>query len=407
LSAVYTNTGQASLAPDYARKAFELRDRVSERERFFISWRYYRDATQAWDKALDLARSWTATYPREAVAFNSLGIARLRLGQFEPSVQPFREAIRLDPKFSPAYANLAASLLALDRLADARSVLQKAADLRLDFIGIRRLSYLLAFVQGDTATMAREFEASTGVRETNSAFGWQAQTSAAEGRVGAAHDVFRRGIQMALQSNFQEVAAQLTMEDAETHAIVGQCADALSEVPPGLALSRDSATRERASRVLAFCGAVGDASTLSNEVGKQLPEAILTVRVAVPVSLAAAALQQGDAALATKVLEPVRQYDHVPSAEFWPNYLRGLARLRLKDGEGALAEFEQITDRRGEVPASRLLPLAHLGLARAATLAGDTAMARKAYDDFFVLWKEADPELQPLNEARAEYARLK
>jgi tetratricopeptide (TPR) repeat protein len=406
LSAVYTNTGQASLAPDYARKAFDLRDRVSERERFFISWRYYRDATQAWDKALDLARSWTATYPREAVAFNSLGIARLRLGQFEPSVQPFREALRLDPKFSPVYPNLAASLLALDRLDEARSVLQKAADLRLDFIGIRRLSYLLAFVQGDAATMARELEASTGVRETNSAFGWQAHTSAAEGRVGAAHDAFRRGIQMALQGNFQEVAAQLTMEDAETHAIVGQCADALSEVPSGLALSRDSATRERASRVLAFCGAAGDASALSSDVVKQLPDAVLTVRVAAPVSAAAAALHQGDAARAARLLEPVRQYDHVPSAEFWPNYLRGLAMLQLKDGQAAMAEFQQITNHHGEVPASSLLPLAHLGLARAATLAGDTAMARRAYDDFFARWKEADPALQPLNEARAEYARL-
>jgi hypothetical protein len=107
-----------------------------------------------------------------------------------------------------------------------------------------------------------------------------------------------------------------------------------------------------------------------------------------------------------KLLEPVRQYDHVPSAEFWPNYLRGLAKLGLKDGRGATAEFQQITNHRGEVPASMLLPLAHLGLARAATLAGDTAMARTVYDDFFALWKEADPALQPLNEARAEYARL-
>src|SRR5207344_1283489 len=118
LSGVYANTGQSSLAPAYSRKAFELRDRVSERERFFISWRYYRDAIQAWDKALELAQSWTATYPREAFAFNSLGSALIRLGRFEQSVQAFRDAIRLDPRFSPPYANLAASLIALDRLAE-------------------------------------------------------------------------------------------------------------------------------------------------------------------------------------------------------------------------------------------------------------------------------------------------
>jgi tetratricopeptide (TPR) repeat protein len=406
LSAVYTNTGQSALAPNYARTAFELRDRVSERERFFISWRYYRDATQAWDKALDLARSWTATYPREAVAFNSLGIARLRLGQFDQSVVPFREAIRLDPKFSPAYSNLAASLMALDRLDEARGVLQQAADLHLDFIGARRLSYLVAFVQGDTKTMARELEASTGVRETNSAYGWQAHTSAFSGRVSDAHEQFRRGIQMSLQGNYQEVAAQLTMEDAETHAIAGQCGEALREVPPGLALSRDNATYERASRALALCGAREEASSLASDVARRFPEAILSVRVAVPVTSAASALERGDAARALAMLDPVRQYDHVPSAEFWPSYLRGLAKLRLKDGDGAAAEFRQILNHRGEVPASMLLPLAHLGLARSAALTGDSATARKAYEDMFALWKDADAALQPLKDAQGEYARL-
>src|SRR6185436_15854550 len=132
---------------------------------FFISWRYYRDAIQASDKALDLARSWTATYPREAFAFNGLGSALLRLGEFEQSVQPFRDAIRLDPGFVPAYSNLAASLLALNRPAEARAILQQAADRKLDFIGVRRLSYLLAFVQGDSKTMERELGSSVGLSE--------------------------------------------------------------------------------------------------------------------------------------------------------------------------------------------------------------------------------------------------
>ena len=237
LSAVYANTGQSALAPAFSRRAFELRDRVSERERFFISWRYYRDAVQAWDKALELARSWTATYPREAFAFNSLGSALIRLGQFEQSVEPFREAIRLDPKFIPAYSNLAASLLALNRLAEARDVLQRgrrpAARLHR-----RPPAVVPARVRrrATRQTMARELEASIGVRETNAAFGWQAHTSAFGGRVKAAHEQFRRGIQMSLQGNFNEVAAQLTMEDAETHAIVGQCAEARERGRPALAL---------------------------------------------------------------------------------------------------------------------------------------------------------------------------
>ena len=172
LSAVYANTGQSALAPEFSKRAFDLRDRVSDRERFFISWRYYRDAIQAWDKAHELARSWTATYPREAFAFNALGNALIRLGQFEQSVEPLREAIRLDPQFVPAYGNLAASLLAVNRLDDARATLKLAADRKLDFIGASRLSFLVAFVQGDTKTMERELEASIGLRQTNSAFGW-------------------------------------------------------------------------------------------------------------------------------------------------------------------------------------------------------------------------------------------
>ena len=185
LSEVYANTGQSAFAPEVARKAFDLRDKVSDREQFFISWRYYRDALQAWDKALDVARTWTATYPREAFAFNSLGNALIRFGQFEPAVPALREAIRLDPQFIPAYSNLAASLLALNRLPEARAILQQAADRHLEFGGARRMSFLMAFVEGDSATMERELAASLGVRATNAAFGWQAHALAFGGHIDA------------------------------------------------------------------------------------------------------------------------------------------------------------------------------------------------------------------------------
>lgn len=406
LSAVYANTGQSALAPTYSLKAFELRDRVSERERFFISWRYYRDAIQALDKALELARSWTVTYPREAFAFNSLGGVLLRLGRFDDSVSPFREAIRLDPKFVPAYSNLAAALLALDKYDEARAVLQQASQRQLEFAGAHRLSYLLAFVQRDAATMARELQVSIGVNETNAAFGWQAHTSAFEGRTTAAHDQFRQGIQMSLQGNFPEVAGQLSTEDAEVHAIVGQCADARSEVARGLELTRDNITLERAGRVLALCGATSEALSLSAELARRFPEATLANRVSVPVTAATVALDRRDAARAVALLEPVRPYDHAPSSEFWPAYLRGHAYLQLKDAKNARATFRAIVDRRGEVPASMLYALAHLGLARAAALDGDVDTAARAYEALLAIWKNADADLQPLKDARVEYARL-
>jgi serine/threonine protein kinase/Tfp pilus assembly protein PilF len=406
LSGVYANTGQSGLAPQFSRRAFELRNRVSERERFFISWRYYRDAAQDWEKARELAQAWTVTYPREAFAFNSLGSADIRLGRYAQSVGAFRESIRLDPQFIPAYGNLAAALMAIDQYGEARAVLEQAAERKLEFNGAHRLSYFLAVVQGDAATMAREFDASVGVDKNNAAFGWQARSSAFSGRVMAAHEQFGRGIQLSLQGSFAEVAAQLTMEDAETHAVVGQCDEARREVTSGLGLGRDNATVERASRVLALCGDARDAISLSSDVARRFPDATFTNGVSVPVTAAALALAQRDPARARVLLEPVRRYDHAPSAEFWPAYLRGQAYLQLKDGPAAAAEFRSILDHRGEVPVSVLYPLAHLGRARAAAITSDVETARKSYEAFFAAWDAADADLQPLKEARLEYARL-
>jgi tetratricopeptide (TPR) repeat protein/predicted Ser/Thr protein kinase len=408
LSGIYTNTGQTGLAPELSRKAFDLRDRVSERERFLLSWRYYRDSTQEWDKALELALAWTAAYPREAFAFNSLGGAYVHLGQYEEAVEPFREALRLDPKFESLYPNLAGTLMALNRFAEAKSILQQAATQRIDFDSIHRIGYLVALAEGDSAAMARHLEASSGgTGATNAAFGWQARASAFAGRVADAHEQFRRGLQIALQGGFEEVAAGLIIHDAETHAVVGQCGEAQGEVSAALARSRDNFTLERASRVLAWCGAAVEMSELVSELARRFPTATLTHRVSLPIAAAALASRQGESMRALDLLDPLRPYDHASWSEYWPAYLRGLAHLRLKNGREALVQFQSILDRRGEVPDSPLYPLARLGLARAAALAGDLAKSRQEYEGFFALWNGADPSLRALQDARREYAQLR
>jgi serine/threonine protein kinase/tetratricopeptide (TPR) repeat protein len=405
LSEIYVNTDQSALAPPFARKAFELRDRVSERERFFISWRYYRDALQASDQALELAQSWTATYPREPFAFNSLGVAYLRLGEFERALDAFGEAMKLDPGFSPPYSNLAASLMALGRRDEARDTLRQAADRQLDFSGARRLSYLLAFIEGDAPTMERELKASLGVLSTNAALGWQAQTAAFYGRIAEAHEQFRRGIHQSLQGSFQEVAAQLTLDDAEMHAVVGQCDEAQREVSSGLALSRGNASVEQAARVLALCGASDDAAMLSAELAARFPDATLTMQLGRPVVAAILALEEGEPERAVELLEPVRRYDRAPTGKFWSRYVRGQAYLRMKDGPAAAGEFQSILDHRGEVPTSMLYPLSYLGRARAIRQT-DPGAAREAYTTFLDLWRDADADLLPLQAARTELARL-
>jgi tetratricopeptide (TPR) repeat protein len=407
LSAVYANSHQTAEAPAFARRAFELRDRVSERERFFLSWRYYIDAAQAWDQALELSRSWTVTYPREAFAFNSLGLAYAAFGQHDEAVQAFREAIRLDPKFVSPHRNLTGSLIALNRFVEAASVARTATADGIDSIGVRQYAYLVAFLANDSSAMERERSRTRGAQDAMWSTNTEAQTSRFSGRVQIAHDLYQRAVQAALRENSRELAAQWTLEDAESHAMVGQCADARREAAAGLELGRDNFTIERASRALALCGAGSGAPELSVELASRFPSATLTRRIQLPVTAAALALGRGEPARAIQLLDPVKPFDHAPVSEFWPSYLRGQGYLQSKDGRSAAVQFQDILDHRGVAPTSPLYPLAHLGLGRAAAMAGDVGRARQAYDSFFALWNGADPTLQPLQQARAEYGRLR
>ncbi|MBS1819312.1 MAG: protein kinase [Acidobacteria bacterium] len=290
LATVYSNTGQTALAPEYARRAYDLRDRVSERERFFIAYRYHRDATQDWSQALELSRSWTATYPREAFAFNSLGQSLLRFGQYEQALAPLRESIRLDAKFEPPYSNLAASLMALGRYDDATAVLQEASGARISSFPIRRMNYLLSFIRGDESTMARMLDGSVGVGQTNAAYGWQAHVLANRGQIAAAHEQFQLGIRMARQNGFQEVAGQLSIEDGEVHVLAGDCATGREELAAGLALTRDNYSLERSSRALLLCGQFAEAGEMLRQLRERYPSATLTTRVSIPIAEATEAL---------------------------------------------------------------------------------------------------------------------
>src|SRR5687767_7350861 len=175
LSGVYANTNQTALAPELSRRAFELRDRVSERERFFISWRYYRDATQDWDQAFELARTWTTTYPREVMAFNSRGAVFRVFGQFDQAIESFRTASRLDPSFAVPIENLAATLISANRLDEATEAIGRATALRPDLVSLRRLAYLVAFLKGDAPGMAREVEAAQRLKNADLALDWDAR----------------------------------------------------------------------------------------------------------------------------------------------------------------------------------------------------------------------------------------
>ncbi len=407
LSGFYANSGRSTLAPEYSRRAFELRDRVSERERFFISWRYYHDATLDWDKAFELARTWTATYPREAFAFNSLGASHNALGQFEQAIQALETASRLDPSFVAPLESLGPTFIALNRRADVREIVRRVDSLQPDLLSIRRFAYLVAFMEEDAPTMARELDSARRLPDGVAASDWEARTAAFAGRVQIAHDRFRRAVEAATLAQLGETAAQWSASESEMHAAVGQCADTRRETAAALALSRDNTTLERSGRALALCGAREDATKLSDELALRFPAATLTERIQQPVIAAALAIHGGDPARGLALLEPVAPYDHARSADFWPAYLRGLAYLAAGSGAEAGRQFEAILNHRGEAPDSILFPLSHLGAARAAALTGDSAKARHAYVTFLALWRDADPNLAPVQAARAELARLR
>ena len=402
LSGVYANNGRSAEAPAFSRRAFELRDRVSERERFFISWRYYLDAEQAWDKALELSQSWTRTYPREAFAFNSLGMASAAFGQHEQAVAAFREAIRVDPQFVPPQGNLTGSLIALNRFDEAAAHIRDTAARGMAISSRPRTAYMLAFLANDRAAQARELEA---VRRSDQAI-WaaslEARTAAFSGQTQTAHELYERAVGTAVGERFTELGAQWAMEDAELHAIEGGCEEARREIAAGLELNRDNFTLERAARANALCGSA-DASRLSNELRTRFANATLTTQLQLRVVEAALAVHGRAFARAIDLLDEVKPYDHAPAAEFWPAYLRGTAYLGLKDGKAAALQFQSIVDHRGEAPTSPLYALAHLGAARAAALSGDRDKARAWYEAFFAL---RSGESRLTDESRREYARL-
>ncbi len=406
LSGTYANTWQSLLAPPWSRKAFALRDRVSERERYVISWRYYRDATQGWDEGLDLAQSWAAAYPRESTAFNSIGLAAWSLGQYQQAIPALQESILLDSKFFAPRLNLLWTFTALNRFDDARKVIADAGAASIDHIGFQQMSYVLAFLDHDTASMTRALDTALAKPEGFWASNWEPRIAAFGGRMHDGHDGFRRSVAMTRQANITELSGLFAAQDAISHAVVGQCADATREATAAIETSRDNFTLESAGRALAWCGSTSVAEDVSRDLTRRFPEAILTTHVIVPVIAAETAIRSKQPMRALELLEPVRRFDHATVSEFWPAYLRGEALRELGRHAEAVDEFRSVVDHRGEMIDSPLYPLAHLGLARALASSGDRAGARQAYDTFLSLWKDADSDLLPLKEARRELAGL-
>jgi serine/threonine protein kinase/predicted Zn-dependent protease len=401
----YGNTNQPGLAAENAAKAFALKDRVSEYEKLRISSFYYSQVTGEIDKAIEVQELMKRTYPRDHRGPGNLSDRYLRIGQFERAVPEAREALRLNPNAVAWHANLGEAFLRLNRFAESREVFEQALQQKIDATDFHTRLYQLAFVNGDTTAMKQQLDWSNGKPDEYVALDWQTQTSAFAGHYKLAQEFSRRSIDLAVRSDAKEVAVQFAAEEALRSAAFGQCQQTKADAAQALTLEHNIVSLTRSSIALALCGEVGQAQSLVDELTKRYPKDTLINSIWLPVIRAAIEINRNNPAQAVELLEATRRYE--AAAEFWPQYLRGQAYLRQQKGAEAAVEFQKILDHRGEAPLSALYPLAHLGLARAAAMAGDTMKARTAYQNFLAVWKDADPEITILLEAKREYDKLK
>ena len=405
LSSMYYNTRQYDFAADASRKAYELRDRVGENERLYITQAYYDNATGELDKYLETLESWKGTYPRDPSPPNNLAVKYNELGLFEKAAVNAREAIRLNPSSASGYSLLAAALLGLGRLDEAKQIINQAHDQKLDNTAMRRTLYRLAFIQGDNTTMQQQIEWLKGKPDEYLAQGWQSETAAFAGQLQKSQQFSNSAFESAAGRDQKDIAAQIAAASAGRDALFGDCAQALKQAANAVNNTSRPLPVVNAANALASCGEFNVPQRILASLPTHSPTDTVLNRILAPLVQARIELKKGNPAQAIQLLEVTRPYEGY--ALFQIAYLRGEACLAQQKPAEAATEFQKILDHRGSQPTSPIFVLARLGLARAATVQGDITKARQAYQDFFALWKDADSNLPILIEAKKDYEKLK
>jgi eukaryotic-like serine/threonine-protein kinase len=409
-------SGESNLATDNIRKAYELRDRASDREKFFITAYYHGRGTGNQEKAQQICEQWAQVYPRDWSAHTFLtGFIYPVLGRYEEGVEEGRKAIALVPDVYTGYYLLGYNLIYLDRLADLEDVLHQTSERKFDNPFLAHQRFDLAFLKGDSAGMQREVAAAQGKPGAEDLISdRQALALAYTGRMQEARKFSKSAITLAQQAGHRERAALFETRAALWEAFFGNMPEAKRTTKEALALARNREVRFGAALVLAMSGEASQAQSLANDLERDFPEDTSVRFYYLPAVRASLALNHGNTSQAIEFLQANVPFElGVPrSATFayfgalYPVYVRGQAYLAAHQGSEAAREFQKIVDHPGITIGDAFGVLAHLGLARAYALTGDTAKARAAYQDFFTLWKDADPGIPVLKQAKAEYAKL-
>ncbi len=407
----FANLGQPGVAADYARKAYNLRDRVSDRERFRISAFYFQYVTGEMDKAIESYELWEKSYPREMVPHGNLGSLYASVGQYDKAIAETEAAQRLEPSITD-YANLASNYISVNRIRDARLTLEEAQRNHFDGLFIRGDLYSLAFLAGDNAEMERQVAWAAGrPGEEDQLLNTHADTQAYYGRMAKARDLARQAADSAVRADAKETAAQWLAFQAVREVEVGNASAAHQAVARALALAPGRDVKVLSALALARAGESSQSKTIMTALKKSEPSNTFLKVYWFPVLEASMAIAQHAPDRAIIALEPALPYElgnPPPEAigTLHPAYLRGLAYLDEKNGTAAASEFQKFLDHPGIVQNFLLGSLAHLQLGRAYAISGDPTKAKTAYKDFLTLWKDADPDVPILKQAKAEYAKL-
>jgi serine/threonine protein kinase/tetratricopeptide (TPR) repeat protein len=409
LGQVEMNQGEPAVSAEYTKKAYDLRDRASEAEKFYIDTHYFENVNRDEEKAEQVYELWSQTYPRDGIPLNNLGVLHQTLGDWEKALELGRQALKTGEPESIYYTQVASSYLALGRYDEAKAIIKEANDRKLDVPFFHRILYYVAFAQNDTVAMQHELAMLSAASPEMNAFarGIDGESQAHAGRMTKARETFKRAIDAYEAVDKKESAANVLVLQARIEAEVGDDASAKRDATAALALDSSVGVKERAAFAYSKAGEIAKAQTLADEVAKAFPTGTMVNKFELPLIHATIELSRNDPAKALELLQPVEPYDLSATRGMSPAYERGLANLALHKGPEAAAEFQKVIDHPGVVQMSITGVLSHLGLARAYAAEGDAAKARPAYQDFFALWKDADPDLPILKEAKAEYAKLK
>ena len=412
----YSVMGESALARQSTLKAYQLRDRASDVERFYIDTLYDRDFTGNLEREQRTLESWAESYPRDRSPHGLVsGLAMSSTGQYELAIAEADKAIALDPDLTPAYGNKAFNQLCLNRLDDALLTVRRAAERKLESAELLLIQYFVAFLKGTddelrrTAAVARKSPAAEDIISHLEAL--------ALARSGRLHDARRMSavpVEIAQRSGRRERAGLFEAATAVWEAFYGNAAAARQSAAKALELGRGREVDYAAAFALALSGDLAQSRALAEDLAREFPEDTSVQFMYLPTLRALFSLNTHDAAAAIQALQTASRYDLALGGVgfigrfggLYPIYVRGQAYLAAHQPAEAAAEFQRILDHRSIVLVDPMDAMARLQLARALVLSGDTVKAKSAYSDLFTLWKDADPKIPVVNEARAEYAKL-